>query len=148
MKMLTKIFATILVFVVVLSCENTEEPSTRQFVDLKFQTATSTSGFLVLTNVQILKGRLISTELRSIDAVHSITGQKVVAYIVAETNARGGQLARMESTRCYIFTGHCLEYGTLITDTVSEVQLFFPADNLTKSLGFHDICPAGGSEWA
>src|SRR5687768_3730630 len=102
-----------------------------QYVHLRFETS-GDSKFVVLENVLVKGGALISNQLDAIEVIHGITGQKIMAYAPKATVANG----KVDVERCYVFTGRCMEYGTLVTDTNSGVQLFFPADTTTKLMGF------------
>ncbi len=131
--------------------EDSQAINPNQLVNLKFETDESLAvenNLLLIENVQVLGGKLISDQLQTINAIHSITGKKLKAYTLKQNIALNGRITKMEVTRGYVFTGRCLEYGTLVTDTSSGVEIFFPASIQTKVLGFADICPPANSEWS
>ncbi len=139
---------------VTFSCvqdEDSQAINPNQRVNLKFETDESLNienNILLIENVQVFGGKLISDQLQAVNVIHSITGKKLTAYTIKQNIALNGRITKMEVTRGYVFAGRCLEYGTLVTDTNSGVQMFFPADIQTKVLGFADICPPANSEWS
>lgn len=132
----------LLSIVVCWSCEQNDNTVPLRYLDLKFQ-SDDEAHVAVIREVLFLNGKLHSPQLDEIEAVHSVSKDKVLAYIRHSSTAKSDRITRILYERTYIFNGSCLEYGTLITDTNTGVQLFFPASLLTKQLGFDDICPDG-----
>lgn len=148
-----KIYSVMFCLMSFFACEKNEveEVKMRQFVDLKFEAGSSVNGrsqTLIVNDVEIKDGMLVSTLLLTEVAKHGGTNKNVYVYLYVDDEEVAGinTNLRAKTRRAWIFNGRCLEYGTVVSD--NGVEIFFPASVHTKAMGFADICPPDGSEWA
>jgi hypothetical protein len=129
----------------VCGCEDEQAISDSGYkVDLKFEVGDIAAGLTQIVEVKgarVIDGRLVSDNLIEVSAVNR-DGARITAYLYAtrEENSLGRRNVAYTIEKCYVFTGECFEYGTLITGS-NGGQVFIPASLETKLMGYGDQCP-------